>query len=190
MKRQMLARLLFAGMLLEISGCKNFNPEALFITDRYIVVIDQTDSTKELRRQDEIRRFLLVLTKRPNLEIRAYGMMPDRVYPTLLSGTTLQELLTQSYGVRKDGTYTGGDLQHVINLFDNEEGVRVIIITDGENNIGNTPTSLPRFSHPEKFYLIGVRNDLAEGYDKLGTHAVPLCGVQELIKQLISNGRL
>lgn len=185
MKRLMITMTLLTGGLLVMGGCGDMDPDSLFKTDRYIVVIDQTDSTKELRRQDAIKRFIRILEKRPNLDVVIYGMMPDRTYPT-----STGQVSKRNFGIRRDGTYTGGDLQQVINLFDNNEKCKVLIITDGENNFGNTPTTLPRFSHPEEFYLIGVRDELWQGYNKLGVHAVTLNGVEKLTKQLVLTGRL
>ena len=185
MRRRMLMLVLLTGGLMAMGGCRSFDPDALFKTDRYIVVIDQTDSTKELRSKDAIQQFIRALEKRPNLDVVIYSMMPDRTYPTSRS-----QVSKQNFGIRKDGTYTGGDLQQVINLFDNKEKDKVLIITDGENNFGNTPTTLPKFSHPKKFYLIGVRDELWQGYNKLGVRAVTLDGVANLTKQLVFEGRL
>lgn len=186
MKLQPLALVLLIGGLLGMGGCNTlFNIDRYFLTDRYIVVIDQTLSTRELRSHDAIHQFLKALVARPNLDIEIYGMMPDRLYLT-----SVEQALNQDFGEREDGTYTGGDLQQVINLFDSEEESKVLIITDGENNFGNIPTTLPTFLYPEKFYLIGIRDELWQGYTKLGVHAITLSGTEQLTRQLVFEGRL
>lgn len=181
------------GGLLGTGGCSVLQKVNQFlITDHYIVVIDQTDSTKELRNRREIYQFLRALGSRPNLDVELYGMMPDRIYSLALPH--LEDALKMNFGRIDDGTctsFTGGDLQHVISLFENEEK-GVIIITDGENNFGNTQTCVPTFLHPGKFYLVGIRDDLYEQYRTVrGLHLCSISGVEELTKQLVvEDGRL
>jgi hypothetical protein len=153
----------------------------VFTPTQVAVCIDQTDSTRQLRSDPRIEKLLRNLQVRPNFKVTLYGMMPDRISPV-----SVENAIAENFGVSPDGTFTGGDLQQTIDYLNSLEYSKVFIVTDGENNFGNLPTEIPSIPDPAKFYLIGVRRDLWQGYTQTGAQLFTLDQVDQLIYDIVT----
>ena len=182
MKNSIVIAAIFSLALISVACESNSGTNAKPST---VVIVDQTLSTKQLRSDDSVERFLKAIVSRPELNVQLYGMMPDRIYPS-----SVDNLLSKSYGLDESGKFTGGDLQRIISDFDNSPSDCVVIVTDAENNYGNTANGIPSFTNPDKFWLVGVRPDLWQEYTDAGVHAYTVDQVNELVIRIVSTGAL
>jgi len=152
-----------------------------------VLLVDQTDSTKNIRANKNVKKLCDAIKARPNYTVKMLGMMPDRLYPLSL------ENLNKSYGVNKGENgvkYTGGDLEGAIEKVTKIASSDIyVIITDGENNFGNVEHGVPDVP-PGRYIFVGIDKEKWQSYANKGHEVYTLDEVPNLLRSIVMYGRL